>query len=151
MSRWTASSAGRSGAVTRSLSRASRRASEVAAEPAVRRALVAQQQRIVASGDWVAEGRDIGTVVAPDAEVKVFLTADPAERARRRAGELGADVADALGAGLRPTWPADRRLGRLTIDHVLADERIAPRALTVHTLPRTDHRALVAELALPPG
>jgi cytidylate kinase len=42
-------------------------------------------------GDWVAEGRDIGTVVAPDAGVKVFLTADPAERARRRAAELGAD------------------------------------------------------------
>jgi cytidylate kinase len=42
-------------------------------------------------GDWVAEGRDIGTVVAPDAAVKVFLTADPAERARRRAAELGAD------------------------------------------------------------
>ena len=40
---------------------------------------------------------------------------------------------------------------RLTIDHVLADERIAPLALTVHTLPGTDHRALVAELALPPG
>ena len=39
----------------------------------------------MASGDWVAEGRDIGTVVAPDAELKVFLTADPAERARRRA------------------------------------------------------------------
>jgi cytidylate kinase len=39
----------------------------------------------------VAEGRDIGTVVVPDAEVKVFLTADPGERARRRAAELGAD------------------------------------------------------------
>jgi cytidylate kinase len=42
-------------------------------------------------GDWVAEGRDIGTVVVPDAAVKIFLTADPAERARRRAAELGAD------------------------------------------------------------
>ena len=52
----------------------------------------AKQQAIVADGDWVAEGRDIGTVVAPDAAVKVFLTADPAERARRRAAELGADA-----------------------------------------------------------
>ena len=43
-------------------------------------------------GDWVAEGRDIGTVVAPDAEVKVFLTAAPEERARRRAAELGTDA-----------------------------------------------------------
>jgi cytidylate kinase len=45
----------------------------------------------MAAGDWVAEGRDIGTVVAPDAAVKVFLTASPEERARRRAAELDAD------------------------------------------------------------
>jgi cytidylate kinase len=62
----------------------SRRASELAADPAVRAALVPQQRALIASGDWVAEGRDIGTVVAPDAEVKVWLTADEAERARRR-------------------------------------------------------------------
>ncbi|MDE3134554.1 MAG: (d)CMP kinase [Acidobacteriota bacterium] len=71
----------------------SERASQVAAEPAVRRAMVDQQQRIMAAGDWVADGRDIGTVVAPDAELKVFLTADPAERARRHAAELGVDPA----------------------------------------------------------
>jgi cytidylate kinase len=74
----------------------SERASEVASEPAVRRALVAQQQRIMAEGDWVADGRDIGTVVAPNAKLKVFLTADPAERARRRAAELGVDAAAVL-------------------------------------------------------
>ena len=67
-------------------------ASRVSADPAVREALVEQQRRILSEGDWVAEGRDIGTVVAPEAEVKVFLTADPAERARRRAEELGSDV-----------------------------------------------------------
>ena len=66
-------------------------ASRVSSDPAVREALVDQQRRILAEGDWVAEGRDIGTVVAPDAEVKVYLTADPAERARRRAAELGTD------------------------------------------------------------
>jgi len=66
-------------------------ASRVSADPEVRAALVAQQQTILQDGDWVAEGRDIGTVVAPGAEVKVFLTAAPAERARRRAAELGAD------------------------------------------------------------
>ncbi len=65
-------------------------ASIVAADPAVREALVAKQRALIADGDWVAEGRDIGTVVAPDAAVKVFLTADPDERARRRAAELGA-------------------------------------------------------------
>jgi cytidylate kinase len=74
----------------------SERASQVASEPAVRRALVAQQQRIMADGDWVADGRDIGTVVAPDAELKVFLTAEPAERARRRAAEMGVDVQTVL-------------------------------------------------------
>jgi cytidylate kinase len=66
-------------------------ASRAASDPAVREALVEQQRRILTEGDWVAEGRDIGTVVAPGAEVKVFLTADPAERARRRAAELGTD------------------------------------------------------------
>jgi CMP/dCMP kinase len=71
-------------------------ASRVSADPAVREALVEQQRRILREGDWVAEGRDIGTVVAPDAEVKVFLTADAEERARRRAGELGTDVESVL-------------------------------------------------------
>jgi cytidylate kinase len=73
-------------------------ASRVAADPAVREALVRKQQEIVAVGDWVAEGRDIGTVVAPDAAVKVFLTADPQERARRRARDLGRPVEEVLEA-----------------------------------------------------
>lgn len=66
-------------------------ASRVAADPGVREALVVKQRELIAGGDWVAEGRDIGTVVAPDAELKIFLTASPEERARRRAAELGAD------------------------------------------------------------
>jgi CMP/dCMP kinase len=66
-------------------------ASRLAADPGVREALVESQRRLTADGDWVAEGRDIGTVVAPDAALKIFLTASPAERARRRAAELGAD------------------------------------------------------------
>jgi cytidylate kinase len=70
----------------------SERASQVAARPVVRAALVERQRELIAGGDYVAEGRDIGTVVAPDAELKVFLTASPAERARRRAAELGADA-----------------------------------------------------------
>jgi cytidylate kinase len=67
-------------------------ASTVATDPRVRAALVKKQRELLSSGDWVAEGRDIGTVVAPDAEVKVYLTASPEERARRRADELGTDV-----------------------------------------------------------
>jgi CMP/dCMP kinase len=50
----------------------------------------------MAHGDWVAEGRDIGTVVAPEAEVKVFLTASPEVRAARRAAELGIDPESVL-------------------------------------------------------
>jgi cytidylate kinase len=62
----------------------SQRASQLAADPAVRAALVPKQRALIGRGDWVAEGRDIGTVVAPDADVKVWLTADESERARRR-------------------------------------------------------------------
>jgi cytidylate kinase len=71
-------------------------ASRVAADPRVRSAMVAEQRRMLSSGDWVAEGRDIGTVVAPEAEIKVFLTASADERARRRAAELGVDPATVL-------------------------------------------------------
>ncbi len=72
-------------------------ASIVASHPSVRALLVTRQQAILASGDWVADGRDITTRVCPSADVKVFLTADPAERARRRHTELLArgDAADA--------------------------------------------------------
>jgi cytidylate kinase len=76
----------------------SARASEVAARPEVRGQLVARQRELIRGGDYVAEGRDIGTVVAPDAELKVFLTASPRERARRRAEQTGADIEDVLRA-----------------------------------------------------
>ena len=71
-------------------------ASRVATNEKVRQALVKKQRDLMDRGDWVAEGRDIGTVVAPDAEVKVFLTASQDERARRRAGDLGADTETVL-------------------------------------------------------
>lgn len=74
----------------------SQAASALATDPAVRDAMVARQRRLIASGDWVAEGRDIGTVVAPDAELKVFLDASPVERAQRRAAQLGGDAAQIL-------------------------------------------------------
>ena len=64
--------------------------STVAAHGCVRNALTAQQQRLGKAGGLVAEGRDIGTAVFPEAEVKVFLTASPAERARRRSLDLRA-------------------------------------------------------------
>jgi cytidylate kinase len=71
-------------------------ASVAAADPAVRAAMVAEQRRLLSSGDWVAEGRDIGTVVAPHAAPKVFLTASPQARAQRRAAQLGVDAATVL-------------------------------------------------------
>jgi cytidylate kinase len=67
----------------------SKRASQVAADRGVRTALIAKQRAILQQGDWVAEGRDVGSVVAPDAAVKVFLTATEEERAKRRARDLG--------------------------------------------------------------
>ena len=67
----------------------SEEASRIASDPGVRAALVAKQREMLKEGDWVGEGRDIGTVVAPGAELKIFLTASPETRARRRAQDLG--------------------------------------------------------------
>lgn len=70
--------------------RVSSAVSPVAAIPEVRRALVQQQKELGQTGGIVMDGRDIGTVVFPDAELKIFLTADPDERVRRRQLELTA-------------------------------------------------------------
>lgn len=67
-------------------------ASRISVHPEVRRAMVGRQQQLIAAGRFVAEGRDIGTVVSPDAPLKVFLSATDAERARRRAAETGEPV-----------------------------------------------------------
>ncbi len=100
-------------------------ASRVAADPGVREALVVTQRRLIAGGDWVAEGRDIGTVVAPEAALKIFLTASPAERARRRAAELGADPATVLAEqALRDERDTQREHSPL---------RAAPGAMTIDT------------------
>jgi CMP/dCMP kinase len=91
---------------TRAVSEA---ASRVSADIGVRMALVRKQQEILREGDWVAEGRDIGTVVCPQAAVKVFLTASPEVRARRRAEELGADYDSVLAEQLRRDERDERR------------------------------------------
>lgn len=83
-----------------------RAVSPTSAVPAVREALVDQQRRIGRAGDYVVEGRDIGTVVFPEAEVKVFLTASDEERARRRVEQNAA-----------------RGVGSTDYDEVLADLR----------------------------
>lgn len=78
--------------------------SPVSANKKVREALLIEQQRIGKTGDFVVEGRDIGTVVFPDAEVKVFLTASPEERAHRRVRQN-----------------VDRGVGSIDYEYVLAD------------------------------
>lgn len=78
-----------------------RAVSPVSAHPAVREAMVAEQRRFGASGDVIAEGRDIGTVVFPNADVKVFLSASPEARARRRAVQReGGDLARGVDAAV---------------------------------------------------
>jgi cytidylate kinase len=76
-------------------------ASRVSVHPQVREALVARQRQLIAAGRYVAEGRDIGTVVSPDASLKVFLTASDEERAQRRAAETGEDFESVLDAQRR--------------------------------------------------
>lgn len=76
-------------------------ASRVSVHPRVRAAMVERQRRLIADGRFVAEGRDIGTVVSPDSPLKIFLTASDEERAQRRAAEAGEDVAAVLAAQRR--------------------------------------------------
>lgn len=90
--------------------------SPVSAVAQVRARLVALQRRAVEDAaavgvPIVVEGRDIGTVVLPDAGLKIFLTADPAERARRRAAEQGSDDVDAAQASLerRDAYDSSRK------------------------------------------
>ena len=71
-------------------------ASRVSVHPGVREAMVARQRELIEAGSYVAEGRDIGTVVSPGAPLKVFLTAGEDERAKRRAAQTGEPVEDVL-------------------------------------------------------
>jgi CMP/dCMP kinase len=76
-------------------------ASRVAVHPQVREAMVERQRSLIDAGRYVAEGRDIGTVVSPDAPLKVFLTATDDERARRRAEQTGEAVDEVLASQAR--------------------------------------------------
>jgi CMP/dCMP kinase len=100
-------------------------ASRVSVHPQVRAAVVALQRILMKDGGYVAEGRDIGTVVAPDAALKLFLTAAAGERARRRAAQTG----ESAGAVLVALRDRDRRdAGR---EH--APLRRAPDAVEIDT------------------
>ena len=119
----------------------------VARQPKVREVLIAQQRAMGQPGGIVMEGRDIGTVVFPDADIKLYLDASPDERARRRAtdpahaaGRAGAavhDVATALEARdrsdrTRPTSPLTRAADAVEIDTTgVAIDDVIARVLTL--------------------
>ena len=104
-------------------------ASKIATNDAVRAALVEKQRANLSEGDWVSEGRDIGTVVAPDAAVKIFLTASPEQRAQRRAMDLGADWRVVMrDQALRDQQDTEREHSPL---------RAAPDAIELDTTDRT--------------
>jgi cytidylate kinase len=119
-----------------------RAVSPVSAVPAVRRLLVARQRELVAAADAVVvEGRDIGTVVLPDATLKIYLTASPEVRAQRRAGQLGvrdpAKVA-ALAQDLRRRDDYDSRRAdsplRPAEDAIIVDSTDLDRAAVVQRI-----------------
>jgi len=91
-------------------------ASKVAVHPGVRAAMVHEQRRLIESGHYVAEGRDIGTVVSPDSPLKVFLTASPEVRANRRAQQTGGDAREILVSQMeRDQRDSDREHGALKV------------------------------------
>jgi len=119
--------------------------SRVSVHPGVREAMVASQRELIAAGRYVAEGRDIGTVVSPDSPLKVFLTASAEERARRRAAQTGEDPAAVLAAQLE----RDRR--DETREHSAL--RAAPDAVEIDTtgLSQNEVVARIAALAAERG
>lgn len=104
--------------------------SAVSAVPEVRARLLREQRDVIGDGDIVVEGRDIGTVVAPDAGVKVYLTADPAARAERRTAELTGVTVDATEADLA-------RRDRLDSSRAAAPLTMADDAHHIDTTPYT--------------
>jgi len=120
-------------------------ASRVSVHPPVRDAMVALQRELIDNGRYVAEGRDIGTVVSPRASLKVFLTASEAERARRRAAESG-EAVEAVLAAQRERDDRDRRREHGAL-------RPAPEAVELDTtgLAIDDVVARVVELARDQG
>jgi CMP/dCMP kinase len=102
--------------------RVDRVVSTVARHPEVRAVMRDRQRELADQGNAVVEGRDIGTVVCPDAEVKVYLVADPGERARRRLSDRPEIGAEALATDLR-----------LRDERDAAQMRPAPDAQTIDT------------------
>jgi CMP/dCMP kinase len=117
--------------------------SAVSAVPAVRTRLVQRQRELAAgSGSVVVEGRDIGTVVLPDADVKIFLTASPEERAKRRNDQ---NVATGLGDDYQAVLADVRRRDHLDSTRAVSPLRAADDAMIVDSSEMTES-AVVAHL-----
>jgi endonuclease/exonuclease/phosphatase (EEP) superfamily protein YafD len=106
------------------------------------------------TGCWEGSFRDQPPATV-DGQVRVLLgdfnaTLDHAEM-RRLIATGYRDAADVTGDGLDMTWPYDKLFPRVALDHVLADRRVGVRRFAVTAVPRSDHRAVFAELVLPPG
>jgi CMP/dCMP kinase len=99
--------------------------SEVSAHPGVRREMVAAQRALLSRGDWVSDGRDVGTVVCPGADLKVFLTASPGVRARRRRADLAAQGVELDEARVLEDV---RRRDALDVSRAASPLRVAPGA-----------------------
>jgi len=102
----------------------------VSAYPGVRRALVTQQRRVAAGGRVVMIGRDIGTVVLPDADLKLYLDASVEERARRRWREVQARGRE---ADYRPVLAAMRRRDEIDSNREVSPLRVAHDAVVINT------------------
>lgn len=103
--------------------------STVSAIPEVRQSMVARQRELIGAGGIVVEGRDIGTTVAPDADLKVFLTADAAARAERRGKEIVGAAPDA--ATLAGTETDLLRRDAADASRVASPLRQAPDAVVI--------------------
>jgi CMP/dCMP kinase len=115
-------------------------ASRVSVHAGVREALVGRQRELIAAGRYVAEGRDIGTVVSPESPLKVFLTASEDERARRRALQTGEDAAAVLAA--------QRERDRRDETRQLSALRPAPDAVELDTTGSTLEQVVERVVAL---
>ena len=110
-----------------------RAVSEVSRQPELRTALLPRQRELAAGGGIVVAGRDIGTVVLPDADLKIYLDASLAERARRRGLERGIPAQDRDGAAARRTLDELRARDATDSGRETAPLRVAPDAVVIRT------------------
>jgi cytidylate kinase len=125
--------------------RIDRAATSVARLPGVRGVLVNRQRALAANGGIVMEGRDIGSVVFPDADVKIYLDASPEERARRRANDPAHSGGSAVVADVATALTARDEIDRTRTASPLY---VAPDAVVVDTTDKDVHEVVADVLKL---